>query len=224
MTDFSRTLALLRNERGTSQRAAAAALGVSQALLSHYENGIREPGLAFVVRACDYYNVSADFLLGRSMSRDGTIILTPEELPDESVSSDKSIKGSVFATLHKKLLVNSASMVFDLLGKLGRKEAIAAASAYLGTACYKVFRQIHRASGKNAESVFSLTDREFAFGLADADMFKSQSDLSEALALHAKEKGDFPAMDDESLKAEYPAQYQSFMQILHATGARIRGQ
>ena len=34
-------------KRGVSQRQAAQALEVSQALLSHYENGIREPGLAF---------------------------------------------------------------------------------------------------------------------------------------------------------------------------------
>ena len=64
-TDFSRSLSLLRQEKGISQRQAAAALGISQALLSHYENGVREPGLAFVVRACDFYNVSADFLLGQ---------------------------------------------------------------------------------------------------------------------------------------------------------------
>ena len=44
--DFSRTLALLRQEKGISQRKAAKELGISQALLSHYENGIREPGLA----------------------------------------------------------------------------------------------------------------------------------------------------------------------------------
>ncbi len=68
--EFSRTLSLLRQERGVSQRTAAAVLGISQALLSHYENGIREPGLSFVVRACDYYGVSADFLLGRTLSRD----------------------------------------------------------------------------------------------------------------------------------------------------------
>ena len=42
--DFSRTLALLRQEKGISQRKAAKELGISQALLSHYENGIREPG------------------------------------------------------------------------------------------------------------------------------------------------------------------------------------
>ena len=63
---FSDTMSALRRERGLSQRAAASALGISQALLSHYENGAREPGLAFVCRACDYYGVSADYLLGRS--------------------------------------------------------------------------------------------------------------------------------------------------------------
>ena len=53
-TDFSRTLGLLRQEKGISQRKAASALGISQALLSHYENGIREPGLAFVSKAGDF--------------------------------------------------------------------------------------------------------------------------------------------------------------------------
>ena len=65
-------LSLLRQERGVSQRTAAGDLGISQALLSHYENGIREPGLAFVVKACDYYHVSADFILGRTCPGRGT--------------------------------------------------------------------------------------------------------------------------------------------------------
>ena len=63
---FSETMASLRRERGLSQRTAAADLHISQALLSHYENGAREPGLEFVCRACDYYGVTADYLLGRS--------------------------------------------------------------------------------------------------------------------------------------------------------------
>ncbi len=67
---FTRALADLRREKGVSQRQAAKDLAVSQALLSHYENGVREPGLAFVVRACDYYGVSADYLLGRSDRRE----------------------------------------------------------------------------------------------------------------------------------------------------------
>ena len=72
--DFSRTLSLLRQERGLSQRKVAKELGISQALLSHYENGIREPGLAFVVKACDYFHVSADYLLGRTLDQEGCMI------------------------------------------------------------------------------------------------------------------------------------------------------
>lgn len=68
---FCENLARLRRERGVSQRKAAAELHISQALLSHYENGAREPGLAFVCRACDYYGVTADFLLGRTGDRNG---------------------------------------------------------------------------------------------------------------------------------------------------------
>ena len=59
-------MSALRRARGLSQRTAAADLHISQALLSHYENGTREPGLAFVCRACEYYGVSADYLLGRT--------------------------------------------------------------------------------------------------------------------------------------------------------------
>ena len=63
---FPETLSALRRQRNLSQRQAAQDLQISQALLSHYENGAREPGLAFVCRACDYYGVSADYLLCRS--------------------------------------------------------------------------------------------------------------------------------------------------------------
>ncbi len=63
---FPQIMSALRRSRGLSQRTAAADLHISQALLSHYENGAREPGLDFVCRACEYYGVSADYLLGRT--------------------------------------------------------------------------------------------------------------------------------------------------------------
>ncbi len=63
---FASRLAEQRKLKKVSQKEAASALGVSQALLSHYENGIRECGLDFVVRAADYYGVSCDYLLGHT--------------------------------------------------------------------------------------------------------------------------------------------------------------
>ena len=40
VSDFSRIITLLRKEKGVTQKQAAEDLGVSQALLSHYEKGI----------------------------------------------------------------------------------------------------------------------------------------------------------------------------------------
>ena len=64
--DFAQTMSELRREKGVSQRTAASELNISQALLSHYENGAREPGIPFICRACEYYGVSADYMLGIS--------------------------------------------------------------------------------------------------------------------------------------------------------------
>ena len=62
---FHENLSRLRKQRRFSQKKVAAELGVSQALLSHYENGAREPGLDFVCRVSTYYGVSTDTILGR---------------------------------------------------------------------------------------------------------------------------------------------------------------
>ena len=223
--EFSRTLSLLRQERGVSQRTAAGALGISQALLSHYENGIREPGLAFVVRACDYYGVSADFLLGRTLTRDGTTI-APEELYDLSDEKDNSMRGSVLALLSKKLLVNSVGMLFDLLGKTGSREAIRAASNYLSTAVYKVFRRLFEGDSNafyeaGQEFNMSLTARQFAAGLPEADMACSEVELCEALAGQGKDKSRMPELSHDILARDYPVLYQSMFQLVHTTGERI---
>jgi len=68
-SSFAKRLSRLRREAGYNQRQVASDLGISQALLSHYENGAREPKLDFVIKACDYYSVSADYILGRSSDR-----------------------------------------------------------------------------------------------------------------------------------------------------------
>ena len=220
--EFSRTLSLLRQEKGVSQRTAASALCISQALLSHYENGIREPGLPFVVKACDYYGVSADFLLGRTLSRDGTTI-GPEELYDLSDEKNNSMKGGVLALLSKKLLVNSVGVVFDLLAKTGSREAIKAAANYLSTAVYQVYRRLYQANPDNNPDFFSVTPLHFDAGLTAADMRCSEADLIDALAAHAKAKGQMPEMTNDALARDYPVLYQSLLQIVHNTGERVNG-
>lgn len=59
----------LRKEKGLSQKEAASQLGISQALLSHYEKGIRECGHSFLIKIAEFYGVSCDYILGRTNER-----------------------------------------------------------------------------------------------------------------------------------------------------------
>lgn len=70
-TVFSNRITSLRKERGLSQKEVAMSLGVSQALLSHYEKGVRECGLEFVIKCSDYFGVTTDYLLGKADSKYG---------------------------------------------------------------------------------------------------------------------------------------------------------
>ncbi len=218
--NFCRTLSLLRKERGISQRQAAGALGISQALLSHYENGVREPGLEFVVRAADFYHVSADFLLGRTLSRDGTTIVDADALYDASEERDNVLRGSVLATLSKKLVVNSVSLLFDLLGRLGNKKATRAAANFMCASVYTLYRGLYRHSPDRREDVFSIPDRGFNAGLTYADMILCISEYADALEGSGKDPA-FPPMDHDAMAARYPGAYQSLLQIIHSCGTRM---
>ena len=217
-SEFSRTLSLLRQERGVSQRTAARDLGISQALLSHYENGIREPGLSFVVKACDYYHVSADFILGRTLSRDGSMLSSEEVL--EAAEPGNILQGSVLATLQSKLLSGAVGVLFGLLGKLGDKTAINTAAAYLGGAVYQLYRHLYRAAGAN-EAYFALDPAACTMGTADADMKLEEVRYARALRAQAAKKAEFPDLSPEALTAGYPGRCQSLTQVLSTADARL---
>ena len=217
-SEFSRTLSLLRQEKGVSQRLAAGELGISQALLSHYENGIREPGLAFVVRACDYYGVSADFILGRTLSREGNM-LTEQDILD-AAEPKSTLRGSVLATLQSKLLSGAVGVLFELLGKLGDKAAINAAAAYLGSAVYQLYRHLYRSAGAN-EGYFALDPNVCILGLSDADQKLSEARYTAALRELKAQKKEFPDLSSPAINAAYPGRCQSLTQILSTTDARL---
>ena len=217
-TEFSRTLSLLRQERGVSQRAAAGDLGISQALLSHYENGIREPGLAFVVRACEYYHVSADFMLGRTLSREGSM-LTSEEILNMA-DEGNVLRGSFLATLQSKLLSGAISVLFGLLGKLGDKNAINHAASYLGSAIYQLYRLLYRSAGGN-EDLFSLSADDSVQGAAEADLTLEKIRFARALREQEENKAAFPDLSNQTLTTEYPGRAQSLTQVLSTTDLRL---
>lgn len=118
--NFPIILTELRKEKGLSQKEAAAKLGISQALLSHYEKGIRECGQSFLIKVADFYGVSCDYLLGRTKDRNELDVLAKEILRDNSVS-DSSPTGKTFikaGTIVTKLISDAdtaGGMRLDML-------------------------------------------------------------------------------------------------------------
>ena len=60
---FARRLASLRNEKGLTQQKLADTLGVSKSTISLYETGDTVPDAKNIVRLCDIFGVSCDYLL-----------------------------------------------------------------------------------------------------------------------------------------------------------------
>ena len=56
----------LREDRDLKQYAVAAVLGIDQRVYSRYENGVNEMPLHHLKTLCEFYQVSADYILGLS--------------------------------------------------------------------------------------------------------------------------------------------------------------
>lgn len=56
----------LRKQRHITQLKMAMDLHMNQNTISRYENGEREAGYRELIMIADYFNVSIDYLLGRS--------------------------------------------------------------------------------------------------------------------------------------------------------------
>ncbi len=184
--DFSRIITLLRKEKGLSQKQAATDLNISQALLSHYEKGIRECGLDFVIKLSNYYNVSCDYLLGLTPNKDGTK-LTIEDIPDPTILKDNVFTGSVLPTLNKKLLFNSINIIFDLLQKINNKHLIESISAYIMISVYNAFRFIYSANPKNPQGLFSIESVKYK-SLTNASLCLLESDINDTINNSNKNK------------------------------------
>ena len=63
--DFVR-LKELRKKKGFSQLRLATDLNTTQNTISRYETGEREPGIDDLIKIADYFNVSVDYLIGRT--------------------------------------------------------------------------------------------------------------------------------------------------------------
>ncbi len=216
--NFPRIISMLRKERGFSQKYVASKLGVSQALLSHYEKGARECGLDFIAKTADFYEVSCDYLLGRTLEPSGKTI-SYDEISDGEFSN-KSIGASAMSLmLNKKLIINSINVLFSLIQKTKSDSFMKAATSYIMLAIYKIFRTVFSANPNNDQRLFSVP-KEIASEYASAAM-----SVNEAKAIAAAkgvmlqgqdivEVSEETLITPENLSSEYATAATSLLNVV----------
>ena len=166
--DFANKLSDLRRAKGVSQKEAAAALGVSQALLSHYEKGIRECGLEFVRKASEYYGVTSDWLLGLSDTRLGA-----NEIFDAADTPEDEI-------LHLRTILRCFVRLSEEMSSRG-ETAEALLADYMSLSVYRFVAALRHADGYAAD--WLTLDRTAAnrlSGLLLSEMTQDFPQLKEA--------------------------------------------
>lgn len=64
MKPYYETLRELREGRDLKQADIAMVLSTTQQVYSRYENGINELPIRHLITLCDFYHISADYILG----------------------------------------------------------------------------------------------------------------------------------------------------------------
>lgn len=89
MCKIGATIAELRKEKKVGQKEVAALLSMSVPTISNYEKNVHAPDLPTLCKLADYYQVTTDYILGRTNYR-----CTPEVL-DDYLTSDYTVNNIV---------------------------------------------------------------------------------------------------------------------------------
>lgn len=181
LSKFAQVLSRLRKERGISQKKAASDLGISQALLSHYEKGIRECGLDFVIRCSEYYGVTTDYLLGVSENRTGMDLsfVTEDNMEMSSVQTLATAANMLLKIIATAKDVRTSKYIFDYYTLCVYRGALTMAKA--GILPKEMFKLDFNLGRELASAAIAVEDARFVF---IEDKSRTGTDLSEKTALH----------------------------------------
>ena len=186
--EFSANISALRRDKGISQKQAAEALGISQALLSHYEKGIRECNLDFVKKVAAYYDVTADYLLGLTGTRQNKDeILDPSPIAgDTQVRSGTVLRNLLYLSQKAESENEAMQMFFTDFFTLCIRKYVSTCSApddLLAQLCDMSLNRLCRHAPETAVQEEYLAPL-FAETVNQHAMMLLSNDVAEALSSH----------------------------------------
>lgn len=98
----------LRMDRGLKQKELGDIMGVSMMAISHYEREDRQPDPELIGKLCDYFGVTADYLLGRSSNPAPAVSDEDAALLQAYHAAPLSIQAAITTLLQPYLKENEA--------------------------------------------------------------------------------------------------------------------
>ncbi len=86
-----KNLKVIRNNRSISQQTLATAIGTTQQSINKYENHKIEPDINTLIAIADYFDVTVDYLIGRT-NEDNQLLLDSNSLLSKYSRLNKSEK------------------------------------------------------------------------------------------------------------------------------------
>lgn len=135
LTILAKRLKKLRSTSGLSQREFARLFNMSPSTLAMYETGRREPDYNILSKLADYYNVSTDYLLGRTDNPYPYDENNENKQPDFSTAFKEKNLGDAITrivniceefSLSKQIMMEMFDKAIDVYGLPGGEGGVAA--------------------------------------------------------------------------------------------------
>lgn len=118
----------MREEKGISLDKLSEDLHINKSTLSRIENGLREPKKSTIEEYANYFDVSTDYLLGRTDVRNSLFINKNEKDYDaENFKTEKELIENMYLDEDMKEVFN----IFSELSQDAREKALKVAELFL---------------------------------------------------------------------------------------------
>lgn len=117
-------LKFLRQSKKLLQKDIAEAINVGRTTYLKYENGTTEPSMAILVKLADYFDVSTDYILGRTNICQNPVTLTrsqkEQEIQQKKITKQEETLLETFRStteFGRQRIIQSALNIYDDLEK-----------------------------------------------------------------------------------------------------------
>lgn len=197
---FSERIANLRRKKGWSQKETALKLGISQALLSHYEKGIRECGLDFLIKAADVFGCSTDYLLGISDTESEIVLKDTDSITADLKDYPELLKG-------REDTLNVYSLLYSITARIGNPEICEDFNKFILSEVYCLSRLLEK---RFFNSKIFKSDSSVSLASAKATGAQAFSEMISKM----EHDGINVNLGGQRLKEEYPSCFRSLSGVI----------